>query len=91
MTSGVWRHDGAIVDPDPADTARRRLLARATGAAAATGLLAAAYPFWATLAPSARTLAEGGPVTVSIAGLAAGEQRTVAWRGRCGSCDATPR
>jgi ubiquinol-cytochrome c reductase iron-sulfur subunit len=69
--------DGALPDAE-----RRNLLAAATGIAAGAGLLAAAYPFAASLAPSEAARAQGGPVLVDISTLATGELRTVAWRGK---------
>lgn len=65
-----------------ADAERRKLLVMATGLAGGAGLLAAAYPFVASLEPSARDVARGGPVLADIATLAVGELRTIAWRGK---------
>ena len=64
------------------DADRRRILLTATRIVGGVGLAAAAYPFVASLEPSARDRARGGPVTGDLAGLAPGELRTVAWRGR---------
>jgi ubiquinol-cytochrome c reductase iron-sulfur subunit len=72
----------AIDDGSLPDAERRQLLAAATGIAAGAGLLAAAYPFAASLQPSEAARAEGGPVQVDISTLAVGELRTVAWRGK---------
>jgi len=69
--------EGTLQDAD-----RRSLLAAATGIAAGAGLLAAAYPFAASLAPSEAARAEGSPVLADISTLATGELRTVAWRGK---------
>ena len=69
--------EGTLQDAD-----RRSLLAAATGIAAGAGLLAAAYPLAASLAPSEAARAEGGPVLADISTLATGELRTVAWRGK---------
>jgi ubiquinol-cytochrome c reductase iron-sulfur subunit len=69
--------EGTLPDAD-----RRSLLVAATGIAAGAGLLAAAYPFAASLAPSEVVRAQGGPVLVDISTLATGELRTVAWRGK---------
>jgi ubiquinol-cytochrome c reductase iron-sulfur subunit len=69
--------EGTLPDAD-----RRSLLVAATGMAAGAGLLAAAYPFVASLAPSEVARAQGGPVLVDISTLATGELRTVAWRGK---------
>lgn len=64
------------------DAKRRELLVAATGVIGGAGLLAAAYPFFASLQPSARARALGGPVVVDVSTLAPGELRTVAWRGK---------
>ena len=72
----------AIDDGNLPDAERRNLLVAATGIAAGAGLLAAAYPFAASLQPSEAARAEGGPVQADISTLAVGELRTVAWRGK---------
>jgi ubiquinol-cytochrome c reductase iron-sulfur subunit len=64
------------------DTRRRELLRATTSLVGGAGLLAAAYPFVASLEPSERAKALGGPVVVDVSTLAAGELRTVAWRGK---------
>lgn len=69
--------EGTLPDAD-----RRSLLVTTTGIVAGAGLLAAAYPFAASLAPSEAARAQGGPVLVDISTLATGELRTVAWRGK---------
>ena len=65
-----------------ADTERRKLLVIATSVVGGAGLLTAAYPFVASLEPSALARAQGGPVQADISTLAVGELRTVAWRGK---------
>jgi ubiquinol-cytochrome c reductase iron-sulfur subunit len=64
------------------DAERRRMLLAATGVVGGTGLIAAAYPFVASLAPSELAKAMGGPVLGDFSGLAPGELRVVAWRGK---------
>ena len=64
------------------DDRRRRMLLNATRIVGGVGLVAAAYPFVASLEPSARDRARGGPVTGNLAGLSVGELRTVEWRGK---------
>jgi ubiquinol-cytochrome c reductase iron-sulfur subunit len=61
---------------------RRQILLAATRIVGGVGLLAAAYPFLASMEPSAQDRARGGPVAGDLAGLAPGELRTIAWRGR---------
>ena len=62
----------AIDDGNLPDAERRNLLVAATGIAAGAGLLAAAYPFAASLQPSEAARAEGGPVQADISTLAVG-------------------
>lgn len=64
------------------DKSRRRFLLRATGAVGGLYALAAAYPFVASMEPSERAKAAGAPVEAQTGGLAEGEMRVVAWRGR---------
>ena len=67
---------------DPADPKRRKLLQRATTAAGGLALAGASYPFLASLAPSERARALGGPVEIDFSALPAGELMTSAWRGK---------
>ena len=67
----------AVADPD-----RRRALQRATAAAGGLTVAAAGYPFLASLAPSERARAQGGPVEAELAPIAPGELATVEWRGK---------
>ena len=64
------------------DARRRELLVKATTITGGIGVLAAAYPFAASFAPSERAKAEGGPVDADISGLKPGQLLTVAWRGK---------
>lgn len=64
------------------DGRRRQLLLAATRIVGGVGLLTAAYPFVASLEPSARDRARGGPVGGDFSGLSPGELRTVEWRGK---------
>lgn len=64
-----------------ADPSRRRLLLATTGAVGAVGVAAAAWPFLASLRPSARALAVGAPVEVFIGDLEPGQLIRVQWRG----------
>jgi len=61
---------------------RRHFLAVATATAASVGIGLAAYPFLASLQPSARASAEGGPVQVDLSLIQPGERITVTWRGK---------
>ena len=64
------------------DASRRKALVVATSVMGGIGLLAAALPFVASLEPSERARAMGGPVLVDVSALAAGGLQTVAWRGK---------
>jgi len=66
----------------PKGSSRRRFLIAASGTVGGAGLLAAAWPFLASLRPSEKARAQGGPVQVDIGRLEAGQQITVVWRGR---------
>lgn len=64
------------------DLRRRRILGAATGALGAAGLSSAAYPFLASLGPSARARAEGEPVLADLSNIEAGTMSVLAWRGK---------
>jgi len=64
------------------DTSRRRFLTRATAAVGGAGVVAALYPFLASMAPSERAQAAGAPVEVDVSQLQPGERLTTEWRGR---------
>ena len=69
--------DGAQPD-DP----ERRMWLMATGAAGGVAAFATAAPFVASIAPSERAKAAGGPVEVDISDIAPGGSKTVEWRGK---------
>ena len=64
------------IDPD------RRLWLTATSVTGGVGLVAMAVPFVASLEPSERARALGGPVEVQLQAIQPGELRTVEWRGK---------
>ena len=64
------------------DTTRRKILLAATGVMGGAGLLATSIPFVESLQPSEAARARGGPIDVDVGTLAAGELRTVEWRGK---------
>ena len=66
----------------PADPSRRRLLTAATGVVGAVGVGAAAWPFLASLRPSAKARIVGAPVEVFIGNLEPGQLARVQWRGQ---------
>lgn len=63
------------------DPRRRRLLIITTGLGV-VGTAAAAWPFVASMRPSARAKAAGAPVEVDISRLELGQLLTVEWRGK---------
>jgi len=63
------------------DSERRNLLL-ATSVVGGAGVVAAAVPFVASLAPSERAKAIGAPVVADISKLAPGEKMVVKWRGK---------
>ncbi|MGH8690695.1 MAG: ubiquinol-cytochrome c reductase iron-sulfur subunit [Burkholderiales bacterium] len=67
---------------DLADPKRRKVLQQATAAAGGLTLAAASYPFLASLAPSERARAGGGPVEADLSPVSPGELVTVEWRGK---------
>ena len=60
----------------------RRLWLTATSVTGGVGLVAMAVPFVASLGPSERARALGGPVEVQLQAIQPGELRTVEWRGK---------
>jgi ubiquinol-cytochrome c reductase iron-sulfur subunit len=67
--------------PAPLDSDKRTWLI-ASGCAGVVGTAALATPFVASLMPSERAKAAGGPVEVDISALKPGEKRIVEWRGK---------
>ncbi|MBN9590472.1 MAG: ubiquinol-cytochrome c reductase iron-sulfur subunit [Alphaproteobacteria bacterium 64-11] len=62
------------------DIQRRDFLYIATGAMAATGTLAAVWPFIDQMNPTSSALAAGGPMSVDLSSVAPGQQIIVRWR-----------
>jgi len=69
-------------DLDQIDRNRRHFLTIATAVTGVAGAGLMAYPFLASLKPSARAQALGAPVEVSIGSMQPGEMVRVLWRGR---------
>ena len=69
------------MDAQQVDGDRRRFLTVATSVVGGAGVLAALWPFIATLQPSAKALALGAPVTADITHVEPGAQVTFFWRG----------
>ena len=69
-------------DVDRIDRNRRHFLTVATITTGIAGAGLAAYPFLASLRPSARAQALGAPVEVAIGSLQPGEMIRVLWRGK---------
>lgn len=64
------------------DTKKRRFLLGATATVGAVGAVGAISPFIRAMQPSAKAIAEGGPVTIKVGKMKAGDQLTVVWRGK---------
>ncbi|MCC2102629.1 MAG: ubiquinol-cytochrome c reductase iron-sulfur subunit, partial [Hyphomicrobiales bacterium] len=68
-----------IVEQQP--QTRRDFLYLVTGATAAIGVGATAWPFIDQMEPSADTLAAGAPIDVDLTPIAPGQMIRVRWRG----------
>lgn len=64
------------------DASRRRFLTLATTVVGGAGVVAAAWPFLASLKPSERAKAMGAPITIDISKLEPGQRIIQAWRGQ---------
>ncbi len=64
------------------DDGRRRFLTAATSVVGAAGVVAAAWPFLASLQPSAKAQALGAPTKAPIDKIEEGQQVTFVWRGQ---------
>jgi ubiquinol-cytochrome c reductase iron-sulfur subunit len=64
------------------DNGRRRFLTATTAVVGAAGAAAAAWPFVASLKPSARAQVAGAPVEANISKLEPGQRMIVMWRGQ---------
>ncbi len=64
------------------DAGRRRFLTLTTSVVGGAGAAAWAWPFLASLKPSARAQALGAPVTADIGHIEPGQKVTFVWRGR---------
>lgn len=67
---------------DGVDYGRRRLLTAATTVVGGAGVVAVAWPFVASMQPSARAQAAGAPVEVDIGMIEPGQLIRVEWRGK---------
>src|ERR1700742_652729 len=61
---------------------RRDFLYVATGAAAAVGAVATAWPLVSQMNPDASTIAAGAPIEVDLTPIAEGQDIKVFWRGK---------
>jgi ubiquinol-cytochrome c reductase iron-sulfur subunit len=64
------------------DKNKRKFLLSATAIMGSFGAAAALTPFISSMNPSAKALAEGGPISVKVGEMKAGDQLTVIWRGK---------
>lgn len=65
-----------------AEPTRRDFLYVATGAVAAVGAVATAWPFISQMNPDASTVAAGAPIDADLAPVAEGQAIKVFWRGK---------
>lgn len=65
-----------------AEPTRRDFLYVATGAVAAVGAVATAWPFISQMNPDASTVAAGAPIDVDLSPIAEGQAIKVFWRGK---------
>jgi ubiquinol-cytochrome c reductase iron-sulfur subunit len=79
-------HDGSLeltaTTVSSAEPTRRDFIYIATGAVAAVGVAAVAWPFIAQMNPDASTVAAGVPIEVDLAPIAEGQIIKVFWRGK---------
>jgi ubiquinol-cytochrome c reductase iron-sulfur subunit len=79
MANTVVTGDAA---PHGAEGTRRDFLFLATGAGLAVGAGAVAWPFVASMAPDAATIAAGAPIEVDLSPIQEGQIINVFWRGK---------
>lgn len=70
------------VGKDGPEGTRRDFMFLATGAALAVGVGAVAWPFVASMAPDAETIAAGAPLDVDLGPIQEGQIVNVFWRGK---------
>jgi len=73
---------GNVTTSTSAEHTRRDFLFVATGAVAAVGAAAAAWPLISQMNPDASTVAAGAPIDVDLAPIAEGQAIKVFWRGK---------
>ncbi|WP_279597163.1 ubiquinol-cytochrome c reductase iron-sulfur subunit [Methylobacterium sp. J-068] len=71
-----------MANPDGPDGNRRDFMFLATGAGLAVGAGALAWPFVASMAPDAETIAAGAPLEVDLTPIQEGQIVNVFWRGK---------
>jgi ubiquinol-cytochrome c reductase iron-sulfur subunit len=81
--AAAWKGFGIVTTASSADhPTRRDFLFVATGAVAAVGAVATAWPFISQMNPDAATVAAGAPIDVDLAPIAEGQDIKVFWRGK---------
>jgi ubiquinol-cytochrome c reductase iron-sulfur subunit len=68
--------------PEGVNPKRRRFLSIATSVVGGAGVVAATWPFLASMRPSARTQAAGAPVEVGVGKIEPGQMIREEWRGK---------
>jgi ubiquinol-cytochrome c reductase iron-sulfur subunit len=81
--AAAWKGFGIVTTASSADhPTRRDFLFVATGAVAAVGAAATAWPFISQMNPDAATIAAGAPIEVDLTPIASGQDIKVFWRGK---------
>lgn len=73
---------GNVTTSTSAEPTRRDFLYVATGAVAAVGAVATAWPLISQMNPDASTIAAGAPIDVDLSPIAEGQAIKVFWRGK---------
>jgi len=82
MSTTNANNAGLSYTTEGVDKEKRLTLITATSVVGAVGVGFVAWPFVASLSPSARTQAAGAPVEVDISKIEDGQRLTVEWRGK---------
>lgn len=82
LREGDEKGFGIVTTTSSANPTRRDFLFVATGAVAAVGAAAVAWPLISQMNPDASTIAAGAPIEVDLAPIAEGQDIKVFWRGK---------
>lgn len=82
LQAGDEKGFGIVTTSSSAEPTRRDFLFVATGAVAAVGAAAVAWPLISQMNPDASTIAAGAPIEVDLTPIAEGQDIKVFWRGK---------